>query len=54
MENDDRDLNQNTHHLHQRIVAGDVTATVELAELMLPVLTSRLRKGIYPSLFDDH
>lgn len=54
MGNDEQDLNQKTKDLHKRMVVGDVTATVEIAELMLPILTSRLNKAVYPSVFDNH
>jgi hypothetical protein len=40
-------------NLHQRLVAGDVTASAELAELFLPIITDRLAR-IFPQLDDVH
>jgi len=45
-EMDDPGLN-----LHQRLVAGDLTASAELAELFLPIITDRLAR-IFPQLDD--
>jgi hypothetical protein len=39
--------------LHQRLVAGDLTASAELAELYLPILTDRLER-IFPHVDDAH
>lgn len=51
MGSDDQDLNQQINNLHNRIVAGDITAPAELTELILPILTHRLSKK-FPLLFD--
>lgn len=39
--------------LHQRLVAGDLTASAELAELYLPIVTDRLER-IFPHIDDTH
>jgi hypothetical protein len=39
--------------LHQRLVAGDLTASAELAELYLPIVTDRLER-IFPHVDDAH
>ena len=39
--------------LHQRLISGDRTATAEIAEIYLPILTKRLSRK-FPSLDDDH
>ena len=39
--------------LHQRLIAGDVTASAELAEFFLPIITDRLVR-IFPQLDDVH
>ena len=39
--------------LHQRLIAGDVTATAEIAELFFPLVIHRLRRR-YPELDDPH
>src|SRR5689334_13864032 len=51
MKDEDRALNERALNLHTRIVAGDMTAPAELAELVLPVLTDRLTKK-YPTIYD--
>ena len=39
--------------LHQHLLDGDVTATAEIAELFMPIIIGKLRRG-YPSLDDPH
>ena len=51
MGDDNQVLNQEIQDLHTRIVAGDITAQVELAVLVLPILTKRLNIK-FPTLFD--
>ena len=51
MNDDDRALHEQSLAFHIKILAGDVTAPAELAELLLPVLTKRLSKK-YPIVFD--
>jgi hypothetical protein len=51
MSNEDQALRERALTLHVMIMAGDVTAPAELAELVLPILTERLGKK-YPNIFD--
>lgn len=53
MNNKDLEFNEKIQNLHPRILAGDLTAPSELAELVLPVLTDSLSKR-YPAIFDPH
>ena len=39
--------------LHQRLIAGDLTVSAEIAELYLPIITSRLER-VFPHLDDVH
>ena len=48
-----QELRELGNRLHQRMLAGDVTAFGEIAELMLPVITERLSKK-FPNLEDPH
>jgi hypothetical protein len=47
------DLRQFGDDLHQRLVAGDVTASAEIAEFFLTYITKRLQKR-FPRLDDPH
>ncbi len=47
------DLKELSNALHQRLLAGSATATANIAEVFLPLLTSRLRQR-YPNLDDPH
>lgn len=51
MKDEEPVLNDLLSKHHIRIMAGDVTAQAEFAELVLPVLTKRLNKK-YPAVFD--
>lgn len=51
MNDDVRAFHEQCLALHIKIMAGDVTASAELAELLLPVLTERLSKK-HPTVFD--
>ncbi len=47
------DLKELGNALHQRLLAGSATATSEIAEVFLPLVTNRLRQR-YPNLDDPH
>lgn len=51
MGNDSLALNKIIAGLHARILEKDVTAHVELAELLLPILTKKLSK-VFPNVYD--
>lgn len=47
------DLSQIGSQLHERLIAGDPTASAEIAELFLPAITKRL-EGAFKNLGDPH
>lgn len=53
MDADSEDVAVRLNELHKKILAGDVTANSEMAEMVLPILTLRLAK-IFPAIYDDH
>ena len=48
-----QDLRGLSNQLHQRMLVGDVTVFVEIAEIMLPIITGRLSRK-FPNLDDPH
>lgn len=53
MDADSEDVAVRLNGLHTRILAGDVTANSEMAEIVLPILTKRLSR-IFPAIYDEH
>jgi hypothetical protein len=53
MEADSEDVSARLIELHIKILAGDVTAKSELAEIVLPILTKRLSR-IFPGIYDEN
>lgn len=44
-------IRQNTNELHKRLIDGDVTASAEIAEYLLPKLTRQLKRK-FPDVYD--
>jgi RNA polymerase sigma-70 factor (ECF subfamily) len=53
MDADSEDVAARLDKLHKKILAGEVTANSELAEIVLPILTKRLLR-IFPAIYDKH